>query len=223
MTVSTSSLTSSQKGQIGQQSLTVEELIGNAYAMMILFPTHDTKHLIQKSNDFEEHLEKLQADTDKAQREVDRFLETINLSPALKYWAKKACDHGKSAKRMMKWTIAATVAAVGSFVGLLAIFNELGWLAGSTDTLGLARFPLTLFAAAVTLWMPRAAYKLAVMHNHLKEHAEERRAIVHTYLTMLEHDPEFKADGRKALIEEDVKELVETVISDSWSFPDLRP
>jgi hypothetical protein len=50
--------------------------------------------------------------------------------------------------------------------------------------------------------MPRAAYKLAVMHNHLKEHAEERKAIVHTYLTLLEQDPEFKAEGRRALLEQ---------------------
>lgn len=205
--------------QDGQRS--IDDILGNAYAMQILFPPHNLQHAIETAKSFEEHLKSLQAQTDTARQKIDQFLESVNLKPALKYWADKAVAHAKTAKRMMIWTFVATLGAVASFTGLLYVFSKFGWLHGQSGFLGLAGVPLTLFAAAVTLWMPRAAYKLAVMHNHLKEHADEKKAIVHTYLTLLEHDSEFKSEGRKALLEQLFQGGQTGLVNEKFAMPSI--
>ena len=184
-----------------QQNLTTEQLLGNAYGLFYLYAPHDTKHVLQQCDDFKTHLDALEKQTSTAKNEVENFLREVELQPAYEYWEKKANNHKTKAWLALAATIGAAVVAVIAFVKLMSAFSEIGGT-GANDSLGLTRFPLTLFAAAVTLWMPRAAYKIFVMHNHLREHAEERMAIVHTYLNMVKYDPEFKAEGRRALIEQ---------------------
>ena len=51
---------------------------------------------------------------------------------------------------------------------------------------------------------------------HLADHTRP----YFVYLFLIQGTSDEATNDRRA---EDVKELVETVISDSWSFPDLRP
>ncbi|WP_345195654.1 DUF6161 domain-containing protein [Kistimonas scapharcae] len=140
------------------------------------------KQFEKKLNSNEESLNSLlQSYTEQMEALKKRFNDDMATKSAVTYWSNKASDH----KKYAKWFggIAVFLAVV-----LIAVMAWGLYKAFSLETVAYWKMAIVAVMSSLAIWIIRVLVRIFISKLHLAEDAEERVAMVKTYLALLQED-----------------------------------
>lgn len=148
----------------------------------------------------EKYDQELKRSIDKAREDLESLTQTYDdklaLQAPVRYWGLQEKYHREKVKLFAAITMLATI---GALCGLMAfawyvLDQKLSdMIIGRLVTMGV----LTTFA----IWAVRLCANLFMSHNHLHTDAQERRTMIHTYLSLLRKKNALNEDERQLILQ----------------------
>lgn len=142
----------------------------------------------------------LKRSIDKAREDLESLTQTYDdklaLQAPVRYWGLQEKHHRKKVKLFAAITLLATIGALcglAAFAWYVLDQKVSEMIIGRLVTMGV----LTTFA----IWAVRLCANLFMSHNHLHTDAQERRTMIHTYLSLLRKKNALNEDERQLILQ----------------------